>query len=121
MVQDLPGDPEQQVTLEAGQAMATSSTQKRRWTLNGVEMHHILDPRFGLPVEPVWRSLTVAASSCLLANTYSTAGIVRGFAAVRWLENLGVAGRCVDQQYRVVTTGAWPTENLALKGVETRG
>lgn len=121
MVQDLPGDPEQQVTLEAGQAMATSSTQKRRWTLNGVEMHHILDPRFGLPVEPVWRSLTVAAASCLLANTYSTAGIVRGFAAVRWLENLGVAGRCVDQQYRVVTTGAWPTENLALKGVETRG
>ena len=121
LVQDLPTDPKQQVTLGAGQAMATSSTQKRRWKHEGHDMHHILDPRFGLPAEPVWRSVTVAASTCLLANAYSTAGIVRGFAAVAWFEREGIAGRLVDRQGRTVATGCWPREDDVLTGVDSRG
>ncbi|MDQ0092385.1 FAD:protein FMN transferase [Paeniglutamicibacter psychrophenolicus] len=121
LVQDLPTDPWQQVTLGAGQAMATSSTQKRRWKHEGHDMHHILDPRFGLPAEPVWRSVTVAASTCLLANAYSTAGIVRGFAAVAWFERGGIAGRLVDRQGRIVTTGGWPREDDVLTGVDSHG
>ena len=117
LVEDLPGDPWQQVSLRAGQAMATSSTQKRRWNHDGREMHHILDPRFGLPAEPVWRSVTVAASSCLVANTWSTAGIVRGFDAVESFERMGIAGRLIDRQGRVVTTGGWPAEEqLIMRG-----
>ncbi len=108
LVQDLPEDPAQQVTLGAGHAMATSSTQKRRWQHAGQSVHHILDPRFGLPAEPVWRSVTVAAPSCLRANAYSTAGIVRGFSAVGWFERDGIAARLVDRQGRVVATSPWP-------------
>ena len=121
LVQDLPTDPWQQVTLGAGQAMATSSTQKRRWKHDGHDMHHILDPRFGLPAEPVWRSVTVAASSCLLANAFSTAGIVRGFAAVAWFEREGIAGRLVDRQGRIVATGGWPREGLVATGADSHG
>jgi thiamine biosynthesis lipoprotein len=121
LVQDLPEDPRQQVTLRAGHAMATSSTQKRRWKHDGLCMHHILDPRFGLPAEPVWRSVTVAASSCLLANAYSTAGIVRGFAAVAWFESVGVSGRLVDRQGRVVATGGWPREDHMMTGLNSNG
>lgn len=121
LVQDLPTDPRQQVTLGAGKAMATSSTQKRRWKHDGRAMHHILDPRFGLPAEPVWRSVTVAASTCLLANAYSTTGIVRGFAAVSWFEREGIAGRLVDRQGRIVATGGWPREDDVMTAVVSHG
>nr|MBW4095365.1 hypothetical protein [Acidobacteriota bacterium] len=112
LVQDTAKDPSQQVTLREGHAVATSSTQKRRWRQAGMDIHHILDPRFGQPVVPVWRSVTVAASSCLLANAFSTAGVVRGFGAVEWFKQRGIAGRFVDQQGRVITTGDWPKADL---------
>ncbi|MEV8181478.1 FAD:protein FMN transferase [Arthrobacter sp. N199823] len=128
LVQDLPGDPRQQVTLRAGHAMATSSTQKRRWQHAGRTVHHILDPRFGLPADPVWRSVSVAAPSCLLANTFSTAGIVRGFAAVEWFDRVGVSARLVDVRGRVSTTAGWPEdgnqderESMPMKGGESDG
>lgn len=112
LVQDLPGDPQQQVTLRPGRAMATSSTQKRRWQCGGRTVHHILDPRIGLPAEPVWRSVTVAATTCLQANAFSTAGIVRGFPATTWFDRLGITARLVDLQGRVVATGSWPKEGI---------
>ncbi|WP_240689947.1 FAD:protein FMN transferase [Arthrobacter sp. PAMC25564] len=121
LVQDLEVDPAQQLTLSAGFGMATSSTQKRRWQRDGVQFHHILDPRFGLPAEPVWRSVTVAAPSCLAANAFSTAGIVRGFAAVDWFRALGIAGRFVDQQGRTIATGGWPSEQQTTAGVGFHG
>lgn len=121
LVQDLPTDPWQQVTLGAGQAMATSSTQKRRWKHDGHDMHHILDPKCGLPAEPVWRSVTVAAPSCLLANAYSTAGIVRGFPAVAWFEREGITARLMDQRGRTVATGGWPRENDVMMGADLHG
>ncbi|MFF2345424.1 FAD:protein FMN transferase [Pseudarthrobacter sp. NPDC058119] len=111
MVQDLPADPGQQVSLAPGFALATSSTQKRRWKHQGTQVHHILDPRFGLPAAPVWRSVTVAAPTCLEANAYSTAAVVRGFAAVDWFRTEGIAARLVDSQGRVVTTADWPAED----------
>lgn len=111
MVQDLPADPCQQVSLAPGFALATSSTQKRRWKHQGTEVHHILDPRFGLPAEPVWRSVTVAAPTCLKANACSTAAVVRGFAAVDWFRSEGIAARLVDSRGRVITTGEWPAES----------
>jgi thiamine biosynthesis lipoprotein len=108
LVQDMPDDPAQQISLVAGKSVATSSTQKRRWQHNGRSVHHILDPRFGLPASEVWRSVSVAAGSCLAANALSTAGVVRGFAALQWFRDKGISGRFVDQQGRVVVTGRWP-------------
>jgi FAD:protein FMN transferase len=117
IVQDLPSDPAQQLCLSDGVALATSSTQKRRWIVAGHPAHHILDPRFGIPVDPVWRSVTVAASSCLRANALSTASIVRGHSAVEWLSSLGADARLVDRAGRVVVTGSWPVvmEQLACR------
>lgn len=110
MVQDLPADPAQYISLAPGFAVATSSTQKRRWKHQGTQVHHILDPRFGLPAEPVWRSVSVAAPTCLEANAFSTAAIVRGFAALDWFRTEGIAARLVDSRGRVATTGGWPAE-----------
>lgn len=110
LVQDTPEDPGAIVTLTDGMALATSSTQKRRWTRAGEPQHHILNPRTGLPAEPVWRSVTVAAPTCHRANTLSTAAIVRGGKAVAWLEGLGVPARLVHLNGSVLTLGGWPDE-----------
>jgi thiamine biosynthesis lipoprotein len=116
LVQDLPSDPAQHICLASGFALATSSTQKRRWKHQGADVHHILDPRFGLPAEPVWRSVTVAARTCLEANAYSTAAIVRGFAAVDWFRTEDIVARLVDSRGRIVTTGGWPAETSSPTG-----
>lgn len=108
MVQDLETDPAQQVFLPSGMGIATSSTQKRRWQHVGRPVQHILDPAFGTPVVPAWRSATVAATSSLRANGLSTAAIVRGGGAVAWLAARRADARLVDLLGRVVTTGAWP-------------
>ena len=43
-----PNGPAQTVVLQGG-ALATSSTTARRWERGGAVLHHILDPRNGLP------------------------------------------------------------------------
>ncbi|MEA9984988.1 FAD:protein FMN transferase [Subtercola sp. RTI3] len=108
---DLPGDPSCVITLAAGQALATSSTQKRRWVSNGRALHHILDPAQGLPAAPIWKTVTVAAASCVEANSLSTASIVRGRSAIAWLARRNTAARLVTAETRVLSLGGWPDEN----------
>lgn len=110
LVQDLPDDRRITVELGGGTALATSSTQKRRWTRAGIPVHHILDPRTGLPAPAVWKTVTAAAPSCLAANALSTSSIVRGEEAVSWLAAKGVAARLVRWDDTVITTGDWPAE-----------
>lgn len=110
LVQDTPHDPAQLVRLEAGWAMATSSTQKRRWVVDGRSVHHILDPRSGLPAPAVWRTTTVVAPTCLRANALSTAAVVRGRQAIGWLARQGAPARLVDDRGRILTTAGWPVD-----------
>lgn len=107
-VQDGAGEPGCQITLPAGGALATSSTRRRRWTRGGHSLHHILDPHTGWPAEPAWRTVSVAAGSCLAANTVSTAAIVRGRTAADWITGLGLPARLVGQDLRVRTLAGWP-------------
>ncbi|WP_433295927.1 FAD:protein FMN transferase [Actinoplanes sp. CA-030573] len=107
LVQDRPGDPAATVRLPAGTALATSSTAGRTWGRPGELLHHIVDPRTGRPAAPVWRTVSVAAFSCLRANTLSTAAIVRGHAAP---DLLGRApSRLVTPGLDVLTRGGWPS------------
>ncbi|MCL2793834.1 MAG: FAD:protein FMN transferase [Microbacteriaceae bacterium] len=108
VVQDRAGEPGQQISLEPGWAVATSSTLHRRWRAGGKWMHHVLDPRSGLPAPETWRTVTVAAPSCLRANALSTAAIVRGHAATRMLADAGVAARLVDARFGIHRVGGWP-------------
>jgi thiamine biosynthesis lipoprotein ApbE len=99
--------PGQTVSVTSG-GLATSSTTVRRWSAGGVERHHILDPRTGLPVHETWRTVSVAAVDCAWANTASTAAIALGPAAPRWLEERSLPARLVAADGSVVTTGGWP-------------
>lgn len=113
LVRDTEDDPAGQITLRPGWAVATSSTVRRAWRRGGVRLHHIVDPRTAAPAAPVWRSATVAAPTCAEANTASTASVVLGHDATRWLSERGYTARLVDQRHRVVRVGDWPREELA--------
>jgi thiamine biosynthesis lipoprotein len=108
LVQDQLTDPSCAVAIPAGTALATSSTSSRTWRQSGKRLHHILNPRTGLPAEPVWRSVTVAAHSCVKANTATTAALVRGAAAPAWLRSLRLPARLVRADGEVLTMGGWP-------------
>jgi thiamine biosynthesis lipoprotein len=108
LVRDQPDDPSCTIAIPAGTAVATSSTASRTWRRAGLRLHHILDPRTGLPAEPVWRSVTVAAPTCVAANTATTAALIRGLAAPAWLRSRRVPARLVRADGEVVTLGGWP-------------
>jgi thiamine biosynthesis lipoprotein len=95
------------VTIVAG-GLATSSTTVRRWARGGVELHHIIDPRTGLPSGGPWRTVTVAARTCVDANTASTAAIVLGEEALGWLATRGLPARLVDRDGALTRIGGWP-------------
>ena len=111
-----PSAPGQSITIRSG-AVATSSTTVRRWRTEGHDVHHLLDPVTGLPVAGGWRTITVAASSCLDANIASTAAIVRGESAADWLAELGLPSRLVGDDGVARHVAGWPVERDDLAPV----
>lgn len=132
-VQDVTGDPDEEVggqsclvSITSG-GLATSSTTARRWRHGGSVLHHILDPRTGQPAADVWRTVSVAAPTALLANIASTTAVIRAGAAGSWLAQLGLPARLVpqvapatsqtstfkDPQPQILRIGGWPSAGEA--------
>jgi FAD:protein FMN transferase len=97
----------QVVSIEAG-GVATSGPAFRSWRRGGQAMHHIVVPSTGQPAEIYWAGVSVAAASCVDANTASTAAIVRGRSAPGWLSSMNLPARLIRPDAMVVTTGGWP-------------
>lgn len=104
---DPPDAPGQTVSIVSG-GMATSSTTLRRWERGGRPVHHLVDPSTGLPAQEWWQTVTVAAGSCVDANIASTAAILLGVDAVRWLEQQRLPARLVDTAGTVTVVAGWP-------------
>jgi thiamine biosynthesis lipoprotein len=90
--------------------LASSGTGVRRWATADGEMHHIIDPRTGRPAASPWRTVTVAAASCVDANTASTASVVLGDDAPAWLDERRLPARLVRLDGSVACVGDWPAE-----------
>ncbi|HSR22376.1 MAG TPA: FAD:protein FMN transferase [Candidatus Eisenbacteria bacterium] len=115
-VQDVTGDPADTadgphavVSLWSG-GLATSGTRARRWVRGGNVLHHIVDPRNGLPARSPWRTVSVVAGTCVAANTASTGAVIKGLRAPAWLERVGACARLVRVDGTVRTVGGWPAE-----------
>lgn len=97
----------QRIVVRSG-GVATSGTTVRRWRRGEVELHHVLDPRTGLPAAEHWRTVSVAAASCVDANIASTASLIMGADAAGWLAARQLPARLVRRDGSVVTVGGWP-------------
>ncbi len=74
--------PDRVLTLELnGGALATSGRDRRRWSSDGVERHHLIDPSTGRPSEGDLLTVTVAAGTAtdaeVLAKSLFLAGGLR--------------------------------------------
>jgi len=105
-----PDAPGQTVAIVSG-GLATSSTTVRRWSRGGATLHHIIHPSTGLPAKEHWRSVSVAAASCLDANIAATAAIVLGSRASDWLSERQLPARLIGTDGTVMTAAGWPADD----------
>lgn len=106
LVRDGAGEPANLVDLGEARAVATSSSLHRSI---GVELaHHVIDPLTVRSVEPVWRTVSVAAETCVEANTWSTAAMVYGDSAPDLLAATGLPVRLVAADGSMRFLNGWP-------------
>jgi len=72
-------DPLVHVGISDG-AIATSTTLKRRWTVDGVARHHLIDPATGEPSTTDLDLVTVIAGNAWAAEVLAKAVLIRGSA-----------------------------------------
>jgi thiamine biosynthesis lipoprotein len=97
-----------QVIVIRDGGLATSSVLGRAWQRGGTRLHHIVVPATGLPARSCWRTVSVAAATCVDANIASTAAIIRGERATQWLSELRLPARLVRHDGTAITVGGWP-------------
>ena len=105
------GPPRAQPVRLARGAVATSSITCRQWRRAGRVLHHIVDPRTGLPADGPWQTVSVAAATCADANAAATAAIVAAEQAAEWLASAGLPARLVSHRGEVRCTGSWPVKD----------
>jgi thiamine biosynthesis lipoprotein len=119
-IADICGDPSAPVAVSiVSGGIATSGIGNRHWTLGGHAVHHLVDPTTGLSVDSPWRTVSVAAGSCVDANTASTAAMVMGEPAVLWLEQERLPARLIRLDGSTLTVAGWPPEALDTDPVST--
>ena len=96
-------DPIVDVAIADG-AVATSSTARRRWLLDGMPRHHLIDPVTGEPSASDLVAVSVIAGTGWSAEVLAKASLLRG--AARWTDLLpaGVEALAVDADGHVHTT-----------------
>ena len=94
-----PFDPESNLEvlmIEQG-GVATSGKDYRRWQLDSVWQHHIIDPRTGMPAQTDVLTATVIAPSAVEAEVAAKVALISGSeAGLDWIEsNSALAGMLV--------------------------
>ena len=94
------------ISLTEG-GVATSSVVRRRWRRGGVDVHHLIDARTGLPASTDLDSVTAVAPTLWWAEVVAKSAVIAGSRRARTLlEEVGVTGVLVGQdasnRYEVV-------------------
>jgi thiamine biosynthesis lipoprotein len=86
-------------------AMATSTTLRRRWLVEGEWCHHLIDPRSGLPSDSDLNHATVIAGKAWVAEVLAKAVLLNGAEfAFNLLGGTGAEALAVDQWGAVMAT-----------------
>lgn len=89
-------------------AVATSTRLRRRWQRQGRELHHLIDPRTGMPATSEVATVTVVAGDASWAEVLAKAALIAGMSAgTTLLESHGVAGVLVTGDGAAHPVGNW--------------
>lgn len=88
------------------EALATSTIARRRWRHNGQIMHHLIDPRTGLPAHTDAVSVSVTAPRTVLAEIYAKVVLILGTdAGLEYLNQIpGVEGLIITANHQICYT-----------------
>jgi thiamine biosynthesis lipoprotein len=89
--------------LRAG-AVATSTTLKRAWTIDGRTVHHLIDPATGQASDSDLALACVVAGEAWMAEVLAKAVLLRGSGRAFDLLDAGVEAMIVDGAGRIATT-----------------
>ena len=89
--------------------LATSGTDRRRWSRGGHLQHHLIDPRTGRPSESPWQQVTVCGLSCVGADIAAKAAFLLGSDGPAWLHARNLPGRFVTTGGDVIPNRSWET------------
>ena len=93
------------ISLTEG-AIATSSIGKRRWERQGQAMHHLIDPRNGLPSQSDLHTVTALASTATEAEVAAKVALILGqHAGLRYLNERGLTGVLIGVNRRLELVG----------------
>jgi FAD:protein FMN transferase len=106
------GDEGVLVTLAHG-GLTTSTRTVRRWQTPTGYAHHVIDPRTGRPADGPYRTASVWAPTAVRANTFSTALIATGDAALGRLKLAGHPARLVADNGEITELSGWPATSRA--------
>jgi thiamine biosynthesis lipoprotein len=106
------GDPGVPVTLSHG-GLTTSTRTARSWPTPTGQAHHVIDPRTGQPADGPWRTASVWAPTAVRANTFSTAIVATGEAALGRLTLAGHPARLVADDGEITELAGWPAASRA--------
>ena len=104
-----PGGAAVAVLRVAGRAVCTSSRGRRAWDAGGERVHHLIDPKSGLPAGGGLWSVTVVGRDPAWAEVWSKALFVAGPAAPALAEARGLAALLVLADGRVVASARGQT------------
>ncbi len=101
------GPREMVVAVREG-ALATSSVLRRRWRVEGVERHHLLDPRTGMPAAGPIVQASVAAATCAQAEVAAKLAILSDLpGAIGRLEGSRLAALLITAEGEAWRVGSW--------------
>jgi FAD:protein FMN transferase len=93
--------------------IATSGPTRRSWVRGGRRMHHLIDPRNGLPSFSEWTHVTASGASCVDADVAAKAGFLLGSSGPDWLDERGIAARFLHADGSVVANRTWISATAA--------
>jgi len=111
-------------------AIATSTTLRRRWNVDGQARHHLIDPATGQPSDSDLVLCTVIAGEAWIAEVLAKAVLLRGSTrAFDIIDGTGVQALTIDAAGTIRITPGFqqftgaavlPTDIDQVRGIETR-
>jgi thiamine biosynthesis lipoprotein len=90
------------------EAIATSTTMRRRWNRGGRWLHHIIDPRTGAPAASDLVQATVLAPTAAAADVFAKTALILGSeAGLHWLTEHALPALLVTDRGEVVRSPGW--------------